>query len=293
MSKIAFLGLGAMGSRMVANLLKAGHEVTVWNRTAASAEPLIAAGAKQASTPKDAATGTEFVFAMVRDNEASREVWLDPATGALAGMQPGAIAIESSTLTPDWVRELGKPFAAKKVALLEAPVSGSRPQAEAAQLVYLLGGDDEIVKAAEPLLKVLGSSIQHAGPLGAGALAKLATNTLMGVQVTTVAELIGMLQRQGADPKKVLDAVAATPAWSTIATRATGSMLSGNFAPQFPVELIEKDFRYTIETAGGAGHAPTIEASRSVFREGIEEGLGGEQMTAVVKLFEKTKTGQQ
>jgi 3-hydroxyisobutyrate dehydrogenase len=292
MSKIAFLGLGAMGSRMVVNLLKAGHKVTVWNRTPETAKPLVEAGAKQASTPKEAATDVEFIFAMVRDNEASREVWLDPATGALAGIEPNAVAIESSTLTPDWVRELGKVFAEKKVALLEAPVSGSRPQAEAAQLVYLVGGDAAVLERVEPLLKVLGSSIQHVGALGAGALAKLATNTLMGVQVTTIAELIGMLQRQGADPKKVLDAVAATPAWSTIATRATGSMLSGNFAPQFPVELIEKDFRYTIETAGGSGHAPTIEASRSVFQEGIEEGLGGEQMTAVVKLFEESKDGQ-
>ncbi|WP_446745191.1 NAD(P)-dependent oxidoreductase [Silvibacterium acidisoli] len=287
MSKVAFLGLGAMGSRMVANLLRAGHEVTVWNRTAATAEPVVAAGAKLAGTPKEAATDVEFVFSMVRDDEASREVWLDPINGALAGIEPSAIAIESSTLTPEWVRELGKVFAAKKVALLEAPVSGSRPQAEAAQLVYLVGGDAEVLARVEPLLKVLGSSIQHVGELGAGALAKLATNTLMGVQVTTLAELIGMLKRQGADPKKVLDAVAATPAWSTIATRATGSMLSENFAPQFPVELIEKDFRYTLKTAGGAGHAPTIEASRSVFHEAIEEGFGGEQMTAVVKLFQE------
>lgn len=119
-------------------------------------------------------------------------------------------------------------------------MSGSRQQAEAAQLVYLIGGDAKALSAAEPLLKFLGSSIQHVGPIGAGSLAKLTTNTLLGVQVDTIAELIGMLQRQGVDPKQIFDAVASTPVWSSVAGRIATSMLSGTFAPQFPIELIEK-----------------------------------------------------
>ncbi len=190
MSKIGFLGLGAMGSRMASNLLNAGHTVTVWNRTSAATEELLASGARKAASPKDAADGAEFVFAIVRDDGASRSVWLDPDNGALVGMRPGAIAIESSTLTPGWVRELGEQLSAKGVALLDAPVSGSRPQAEAGELVYLVGGDGKALYAAEPLLKVLGSTIQHVGPIGTGALAKLTTNTLLGVQVVVIAELI-------------------------------------------------------------------------------------------------------
>ncbi len=164
---------------LASNLLKAGHTVTVWNRTPAATEALVASGARKASSPKDAAEGAEFVFAIVRDDDASRSVWLDPDHGALAGMSPGAVAIESSTLTPEWVRELGEQLSAKGVALLDAPVSGSRPQAEAGELVYLVGGDGKALSAAEPLLKVLGSSIQHVGPIGTGAIAKLATNTLL------------------------------------------------------------------------------------------------------------------
>src|ERR1700733_551551 len=119
MMKITVLGLGAMGSRMTVNLLKTGHEVTVWNRTPDTAGALLGAGAKQAPTPREAAVGADFVIAMVRDDEASRTTWLAPDTGALAGMDQDAIAIESSTLSPGWVRELGEIAAAKGVSLLE------------------------------------------------------------------------------------------------------------------------------------------------------------------------------
>ena len=119
-------------------------------------------------------------------------------------MRSGAVAIESSTLTPEWIRELSQHFRAKGISLLDAPVSGSRPQAETAQLVYLIGGDAKALSAAEPLLKVLGSSIQHVGPIGAGSLAKLTTNTLLGVQVDTVAELIGIFSGKVSIPRRSL-----------------------------------------------------------------------------------------
>src|ERR1700739_3398266 len=175
------------------------------------------------------------------------------------------------------------------ISLLDAPVSGSRPQAEAAQLVCLIGGDAKALAPAEPLWKVLGSRIQHVGPIGAGSLAKLATNTLLGVQVDTIAELIGMLQRQGVDPRQILDAVASTSVWSAVAGHIAASMLSGTFAPQFPIELIEKDFSYTVHTAGGEENAPAITAIRNIFRKAISEGLGELNMTAIVKLFEEHK----
>src|SRR6185437_6871265 len=152
MSKnIALLGLGAMGSRMAANLLKADHALTVWNRTPEAAAALVAQGAKQAPTPRQAAAGADFVFAMVRDDEASREIWLSPHHGALEGLKEGAVAIESSTLTPGWIRELGLAVAARGSTLLEAPVVGSRPQAEAAQLIYFIGGDESVLKRVKPL----------------------------------------------------------------------------------------------------------------------------------------------
>ena len=284
-TKIAVLGLGAMGSRMAANLIKAGHEVTVWNRTAAAAAALVAAGARQAATSRDAAEGVDFVIAMVRDDNASREVWLSEDNGALAGLGKCAIAIESSTLTPGWIRKLGDEIAANGNALLEAPVSGSRPQAEAGQLVYFIGGDESVLKQAEPILKTLGSSIHHVGSLGSGALVKLSTNALLGVQVTVLAELIGLLKRSGADPERSLQAIAGAAAWSPAANNLSSSMLAGNFAPLFPIELIEKDFGYAVEAAGSPEAAPTIAAARGVFQAAIARGLKAENMTGVVQLF--------
>ncbi len=287
MTKVTVLGLGAMGSRMTANLLKAGHVVTVWNRSPDAAEALVSAGAKLAASPKAAAQGADFVIAMVRDDDASRDLWLSPETGAFAGLDPSAIAIESSTLTADWIRTLGEEAARRGLTFVEAPVAGSRPQAEAAQLVYFVGGDEAAARRAEPVLKAMGSAINYVGPLGSGALVKLTTNALMGVQVTVFAEIIGLLKRAGADPTAVLKAMASTPAWSPSANYLTGTMLAGNFTPQFPVELIEKDFGYVLREVGDPLAAPTIAAARSVFQRAIEHGLGGDNMTGVVRLFAK------
>jgi 3-hydroxyisobutyrate dehydrogenase len=291
MSKnIALLGLGAMGSRKAANLLKADHALTVWNRTPEAAAALVAQGAKQAPTPRQAAAGADFVFAMVRDDEASREIWLSPHHGALEGLKEGAIAIESSTLTPGWIRELGLAVAARGSALLEAPVAGSRPQAETAQLVYFIGGDEAVLKQVKPLLIAMGSTITHVGPLGSGALVKLSTNALLGVQVTVLAELIGLLKRSGADVASAVKAIGGTAAWSPAANNLSSSMLAGNFSPQFPVELIEKDFGYAVDAAGSPEDVPTIAAARGVFQKAIANGFGSDNMTSVVQLFTKSSS---
>lgn len=285
MAKISVLGLGAMGARMAANLIKAGHEVTVWNRTAARADSLLEAGAKWAETPRKAAEGAEFVMTMVRDNEASCEVWLDPEHGALAGLGPNAVGIESSTVTRGWVIALAMAFGAAGRILLEAPVSGSRPQAEAGELIYLVGGDAGVLAKTEAVLRAMGNAVHHVGPLGAGALAKLATNTLMGIQTTALAELCGMIARKGGDVERIMGAVSRTAVWSGAASRALPSILQENYAPLFPAELIEKDFRYCIEEAGGPDKAPTLEGARKDFRAAMDAGDGDKQMTVVARLF--------
>jgi len=284
MSNVSVLGLGAMGSRMASHLLKAGHSVTVWNRTPEAAAVLEALGAIQASTPKEAVICADFVIAMLRDDKASRTVWLS-SDGALAGMKKSAIAIESSTLTPGWTRELGGAMSERGIAFLEAPVAGSRPQAEAAKLIYFVGGVESVLEQAEPILKVLGESIHYIGPVGSGALVKLATNALMGVQVTAIAELIGLLRGAGVDVARAIQVISGTAAWSPAASNVSGSMLAGQFEPQFPVELIEKDFGYVVEAAGSSAAVPTIAAAHGVFQRAKENGLGDKNMTSVVLEF--------
>lgn len=281
MANITVLGLGAMGSRMAANLLRAGHSVSVWNRTPGTAAALQQSGANFAMTIAQAVADADFVIAMVRDDEASRMVWQE----ALPAMRAGSIAIESSTLSPEWVRQLGALVSATGIELLEAPVSGSRPQAEAGQLVYLVGGAEDTLEKAQALLQSMGAAVHHVGPLGSGALAKLATNALLGIQVSALAEVIGLLERQGANVQKTLQAISGTSVWAPVAHYLSGSMLAGDFRPQFPVELIAKDFEYTLAVAGLAEQAPTLAAALEVFNRGIQQGLGEENMTAVVQLF--------
>ena len=282
MNTVSFLGMGAMGSRMAANLLKSGYTVTVWNRTPAAAEPLVAAGARLAATPREAAQSSDIVISMVRDNEASREVWLDEQNGALAGMRKDSVAIESSTLTAEWIKTLAGKMAARNIAFLEAPVSGSRPQAQMATLVWFIGGDSRLVSTLKPLFEAMGSAVYHTGSHGSAALTKLATNTLMGVQVTAIAEIIGLLERENMDAAHILKAVAGTACWSPLAGGASASMLMGQFSPQFPAALIEKDFGYFLPEQADA---PTLKAARSVFRQAMDNGIGGDNMTGVVRLF--------
>src|SRR5262249_11938577 len=177
MQRVAVLGLGIMGAGMAANWLAKGFKVAVWNRTAAKAQPLAGKGAKIAATPREAATGADFIFAMVADDDASRSVWLG-ADGALAGAKSAAIGAESSTLTPDWIRELAGQAQAKGVGFLDAPVGGSRPAAANGELRFFVGGDPQTYEAARPALAAVGNKMDLLGPVGAGATWKLINNQL-------------------------------------------------------------------------------------------------------------------
>jgi len=172
--RVAVLGLGLMGYGMANNLLRAGFPLTVYNRSRDKAAPLAAAGATVAETPRQAAEGADVVVSMVADDTASRAVWLGE-TGALAGARDGALLIECSTLSTAWVRELAGLASAKGCPLLDAPVTGSQPQAEAGELGFFVGGDAEALRQVEPVLKAMGQRINHHVPfshLGARHLAR-------------------------------------------------------------------------------------------------------------------------
>ncbi len=286
MARIAFFGTGAMGSRMARNLLAAGHELAIWNRDAAKAAELVAAGASAARTPRAAAQGVAIAIAMLRDDEASRSVWLDPEDGALGGLAEGAVAIESSTLTPAWVRELAGRVAAVGARMLDAPVAGSRPQAEARQLIYFIGGEEAALATVRPVLEAMGGALHHVGAVGDGAAVKLALNALFGIQVAAMAEQIGALARAGLDLPRALDAMIATSVCSPAAKAAAASMLASAFAPQFPVSLAEKDLGYALAQAGSHDvAAPMTLAARAVFAAAATAGFGDDNLTAVARLY--------
>lgn len=287
MTNISVLGLGAMGSRMAANLMKAGHAVTVWNRSPDKAARLVAAGARLAATPRAAAREADFVIVTVRDDEASRAIWLDPTNGALEAMRPDAMAIESSTLSVHWVRELGAIAANSGVAFLDAPVAGSRPQAEAGQLIYFVGGEASAFARAELLLKAMGGSVHHAGAVGSGAGVKLMVNALFGIQLAAIGELVGFAKKIGLDTAKATEILGSTPVCSPAAKLAAGAMLAGNFTPMFPIALAEKDFGYVVAVAERAqADVPISVAAHQVFAEALLRGYGEDNITGVVKVYQ-------
>ncbi|MBD2308080.1 NAD(P)-dependent oxidoreductase [Chroococcidiopsis sp. FACHB-1243] len=287
MSRIAVLGIGAMGSRVAQNLLKANHQVVVYNRTAEKAMPLVNQGAIYAATPREAAEQADIVISMVADNDVSRAVWCDSATGAVLGLRKDAIAIESSTLTVDWTTELAKEITSRGVAFLDAPVVGSRPQADAGKLIYLVGGETETLAQVQNILLSAGAAtIHHVGSAGQGMAMKLAVNALFGIQVAALAEVVGILTKNGVTSAKAIECLGELPVISPAAKVAGSLMLAQNHAPLFPIELVEKDFRYVIQTAQAVeASIPASTAVRDIYQTAIANGYGSDNITGVAQLF--------
>jgi 3-hydroxyisobutyrate dehydrogenase len=286
--QIAVLGLGAMGTRMAANLLKAGYAVTVYNRTPERALALEQQGAVYAASPRAAAERADLVLSMVRDDEASRAVWLDPASGAIHSLRPDAIAVESSTLTPAWVQQLATRIEGVGAAFLEAPVLGSRPQAEAAQLIALVGGSAAELARSRAVLAAMAGTIHHVGPIGAGALMKLVVNTQLSVQTALLAELLGLLERQGIDAEQAVGLLNGLPTTSPAMQAAGRLMAARSFAPLFPIALVEKDLGYALAAARGAGAStPLLAVAHDLYAAAVERGFGGDHIVGIRQLFEQ------
>lgn len=274
MARITFLGLGAMGRRMAARLAP-HHELVVWNRSEGPVVP----GAVRAPTPAAAVREAEVVFCMVTDDEASHAVWLG-GEGALAAMPPGALAVESSTVSPAHARRLGERAAARGLRFVDGPVAGSTPQAEAGALAFLLGGAAEDVQAVEPILSGLSAVRIHAGPVGAGATLKLMVNALFAVQVVAMGEVLALGEACGLPAARSLELLAPLPVTSKAAAGAGALIVADDHAPRFPVSLVEKDLRYAVE----AGAGDVVEAARHRFAALAAFGLGAANLTVTGRI---------
>jgi 3-hydroxyisobutyrate dehydrogenase len=282
MQRVAILGLGIMGAGMAANWLAKGFELSVWNRTRAKAEPLAGKGAKVAATPREAATSADFIFAMVADDAASRSVWLG-ADGALAGAKSGAIGVESSTLTPDWVRELGRHAHAKGCGFLDAPVGGSRPAAESGELRFFVGGEPATYEAARPALAAVGSKMDLLGPLGAGATWKLINNQLAAGQIAALAEALEVAKKAGFKNEQISELILGGAPASPIVKAKLPRMLERDFEPpDFALNLMLKDARYAAALAQSLGApADMISGAVKAFARADAKGLGAKDSAAV------------
>jgi 3-hydroxyisobutyrate dehydrogenase len=282
MQRVAILGLGVMGAGMAANWLAKGFELAVWNRTPAKAQALASKGAKVAATPREAAAGADFVFAMVADDAVSRSVWLGD-DGALAGAKSGAIGVESSTLTPDWIRELARHAQNKGCGFLDAPVGGSRQAAETGELRLFVGGDPATFEAARPALQAVGSKMDLLGPVGAGATWKLINNQLAAAQLAALAEALEVAKKAGFRNEQISELILGGAPASPIVKLKLPRMLAHDFEPaDFAVHLMLKDARYAAALAEALGApADMISGAAKAFARAEAKGFGAKDIAAV------------
>jgi 3-hydroxyisobutyrate dehydrogenase len=288
MQRVALLGLGVMGAGMADNWLGKGFPLSVWNRTRAKAEPLGAKGARIADTPREAAEGADVIVAMVANDKASRGVWLGEG-GALAGAKPGAVLVESSTLTPDWVTELAGLARAKGCGFLDAPVGGSKAAAAGGQLVLFVGGEASVLDTARPALEAVSKAINHIGGTAAGARWKLINNMMVAVELALLAEALTLAGKAGFDKATAGKLIAEAGVASPVIQSKIGRMVERNYGnPDFALEHMLKDAGYAAKMAADGGVAlRLLAAAAGYFRAGAETGHGAEDLAAVAEAVER------
>jgi 3-hydroxyisobutyrate dehydrogenase-like beta-hydroxyacid dehydrogenase len=253
MARLAFVGLGAMGSRLAHRLLDAGHQVIGWNRTPDKARTLVAAGLALAKTPRAAAEGAEAVFTMVTDDAALRAVALG-ADGVVAGLGPGAVLVEMSTVSAAVVRGLEPAVTARGAALLDAPVSGSTITVEQGQASFIVGGEAAAVERVRPWLLGMGTAVTHVGPLGLAKTMKVATNLGLAVQMLAFSEAVLLAEKAGIARERAVEALLRSVIASPM-VKYRGPFVLGQMPTDawFKVPMIQKDLQLALDEGRVAG----------------------------------------
>jgi 3-hydroxyisobutyrate dehydrogenase len=282
--RVAFCGLGTMGWPMAANLARAGFDLSLWTHSEGKAERFASEhGGRAAGTPQEAAEGAEAVITMVVDAPQVEAVLLGE-DGAAEALEPGSICLDMSTIAPTAAQDLGEALDARDLALLEGPVSGSRPKAEDGTLTIMAGGERPVFDRALPLLEAMGELIVLVGPRGHGQMAKVLTNTLGAVNAAAIAEGVRMVERAGIDPDRFLEVAAASASGSTQLTLKAKPMFEGDFEPLFKLEHMLKDVRACLAEAETLGVDLSLgREAEMLYARAADEGHGGEDFAAVVR----------
>ncbi len=286
--RVALIGLGIMGSGMAGRLLSAGFPLAIYNRNRDKAAPFVTAGAVLAASPREAALRAEVVISMVADDVASRAVWLGES-GALAGATPGSVLVESSTLSVAWVRELAEAASQKHCEFLDAPVTGTKPHAANGELLFLVGGSENALATARPVLACLSRDAIYLGPTGSGALMKLINNFLCGVQAASLAEAAALASKAGLNREKVLgiltNGAPGSPLVKTVVARAS----SGDLNPNFVLKLMAKDLSYAIqEGTRNQLNLQTAVPALAEFQRAVAAGYGDRDFSAVIEAVQRS-----
>ena len=291
--RVGFIGLGIMGSRMAANLRRAGHELAVFNRTRETADAWAREhDATVAATPAQAAAEAEVVITMVVDGPQVEAVLLGDG-GAAGGAAEGTLCVDMSTIAPTETRRIGAALAERGVRFMDAPVTGSSPRAQDGTLTIMAGGEPEDFERARPLFEAMGELIVHVGGLGDGEMIKLINNAVAAVNAATVGEALLVARRAGLDLDALVRVMAAGSGGSAMLELKAESMRRHDYATLFKLDHMLKDVRLCLDEAQAAGVPFAFAAqAREILSAGAGRGLGDEDFAALIEVLEGTAGGR-
>ncbi len=284
--RVGFVGLGIMGQGMARNLLKAGYDVRVWNRTSSRMDPLIEAGAAAGASPADVAANCDIIAVCVSDTPDVEEVILGE-NGILSGVQAGALVIDFSTISPQATIDIADRLGAKGVKMLDAPVSGGSEGAANGTLSIMIGGDEDQVERARGVFEAMGNTITHVGKQGAGQTVKLVNQILVVGNCLAMCEALIFAQAGGVDLERCLNAVTGGAAGSWMLANRGPQIIDRDWRPGFTINLQQKDVRLIMQEADALG-VPVLLSGQvfSLYRTLQQAGLGEEGNHALVKALE-------
>jgi 3-hydroxyisobutyrate dehydrogenase-like beta-hydroxyacid dehydrogenase len=285
MSNVTFLGLGTMGAGMVGNLLKAGHEVRIWNRTPGKGADLESRGAVAVGSANEAVDGAEVVMYCLADDAAVEELVLGP-DGVASAVMPEALVIDLSTISPETSLAEHAAYAERGIRFLDAPVFGTRGEANDGGLWIVIGGDDATYEAALPVLQPLSETLHHMGPAGNGARMKLVGNLLVASQLEALGEALSLAKKAGLDLRDVLGVLAVADFRTPIYDGVGASVLEDDYHPDFALHLMLKDARLIADFVAGLDVSiPSTTATMTTIERAVEAGYGDQNASALVKVL--------
>lgn len=285
--KIGFIGLGIMGKPMCKNLLKAGHECTIYDIVEEAAREAVGAGAVKCESAAQAASGRELVITMLPNSPQVKQVVLGE-NGIADAMDEDCIFVDMSSIAPLASKEIGAALAGRNIEMLDAPVSGGEPKAVDGTLSIMVGGKKEVYDKVKEVLLCMGSSAVYCGELGAGNTTKLANQIVVALNIAACAEAFTLSKKAGVDPELVFDAIRGGLAGSTVMDAKVPMMLDGNDKPGFKIDLHIKDLKNALETGHGVGMGLPLTAQvMEMMQQLAADGFGGKDHSALVKYYEK------
>jgi len=283
---IGFIGLGIMGKPMAKNLLKAGYSLKVYDLIAAAVDELVTAGAERGANNADTARGSDVVITMLPNSPHVKAAVLGE-NGALAGLAPGAVLVDMSSINPIASQEICREVEKKGGFMLDAPVSGGEPKAIDGTLAIMVGGRQDVFDRVEPILKVMGASVTLCGGIGSGNTTKLANQIIVAANIAAVGEALTLGVKAGVKPEAIYSAIRAGLAGSTVMDAKAPMMMDGNFKPGFRVNLHIKDLTNALDTGHDVGAPLPLTAAVMEMMQWLKaNGYENEDHSALVRYYE-------